>query len=429
MSYRITRDPVTGGRVLIRNGKKFRASKPEFSEVSFRRRMKAGEGVSAGNNYTAGMNDAAQNAVLALGLPMIQQTGGAASFAASNAAQGQIINTVLNNVGLNTKITIEVSGFIAAAAAETLRKTQFGLANLFSNIQLTDLSNYQRVNTTGLHLSLLATLRRQWSFGAAFQNDSPVNLGSNFLVCQQPAVVAGATVVPFRMFFEVPIAYSDFDLRGAIYAGVTSATWRLQMTLNPNIVVASTADPTYACWQSDGAGVGSITNLSVVVYQHYIDQLPRDSNGAPVVPLISLAHNYLIQRTQPSGLVAAQDFPVQYANFRDFLSTFALFNNGGTLNAGTDVNYLGLQVANLSFVEKYDPFMSSLKSRNIIGDDWPKGTYCMDHRRRPINTNQYGNMQFVINASTVNSGAFLDMMYEMMALQSQAINAGSLASP
>lgn len=384
---------------------------------------------SAAGGYSAQQNAAAQNAVLSMGLPMIQQTGGAASFPGVNAAQGQIINTVLNNVGLNTKITIEVSGFIAAAGAETLRKTQFGLANLFQNIQLTDLSNYQRINTTGAHLSLLATLRRQWGYAAAFQNDSPVNLGSNFPVATQPAVVAGAALVPFRFFFEVPIAYSDYDLRGAIYAGVTSATWRLQMTLNPNIIVAAGADPTYACWQSDTAAVGSLTGVNVIVYQHYIDQLPRDNSGAPVVPLISLAYNYLIQRTQPAGLVVGQDFPVQYANFRDFLSTIVIFDNGGQLNAGSDVNYLGIQVANLSFIEKIDPFMASLKTRNIIGDDFPRGVYCFDHRRKPINTNQYGNTQFVLNASVVNANAFLDMNYEMLALQSQAINAGSLASP
>lgn len=428
MNYLVSRDPFTGGHTLIKDRARYAGlNSPALRRVNLTYH-KAGEGVAAGG-YTADMNNRAQAAVLAFGLPMIQQTGGSASFAGANAGNGQIINTVLNNVGLNTKITIEVSGTVNAADAETLRKTQFGLANLFSNIQLTDLSNYQRINTTGMHLSVLATLRRQWGFAAAFQNDSPVNLGSNFPVATQPAVVAGATLVPFRFFFEVPISYSDNDLRGAIYAGVTNATWRLQMTLNNAPIVGTGVDATYACWQSDTADVGQIKSLNVTVYQHYIDQLPRDGNGAPVVPLISIAHNYLIQRTQPSGLVVSQDFPVQYANFRDFLSTFCLFNNGGTLNTGSDVNYLGLQVANLSFIEKYDPYFSALKTRNIIGDDWPKGLYCIDHRRKPINTNQYGNMQFVLNTSQVNANAYLDMMYEMMALQSQAINAGSLASP
>lgn len=425
MAYKITRDLITGGRALVRV-ERFRNARTPDHVGDARRRFKVGTGGASGP-YTAARNDAAQNAVLALGQPMIQQVGGTSNFTAANSGQGQQINVVLNNVGLNTKLTIEVSGTIAQAAAETLAKTQFGLANFFSSIQLTDLSNYQRVSTTGMHLSCLATLRRQWAFGAAFQNDSPVNLGSNFPVCNQPAVVTGA--VPFRMFFEVPIAYSDFDLRGAIYAAVTNATWRLQLTINPNVVVASTADATGACWKSNTADVGLLSNVVVTTYQHYIDQLPRDNNNMPVVPLLSLAYNYLIQNTSPTGLAVGQDFPVQYANFRQFLSTIVLFNNGGTLNSGGDVNYLGIQVANLTFLEKIDPYMSALKTRNIIGDDWPPGMYCFDHRRKPLDTNQYGNLQFVLNASTVNAGAYLNMMYEMLAIQSQAINAGSLASP
>lgn len=421
-------DPVTGSRSRIIRPRNQSFNRDAFGDAAFRAHFKANNGgAGAGAAYTQGMNDQAQAAVLAMAQPMIQQVGGAVTYNASNTAQGQQFNVVLNNVGLNTKLTIEVTGTIAQAAAETLNKTQFGLANFFSNIQLTDMSNYQRVNTSGMHLSVLATLRRQWAFGAAFVNDSPVNLGSNFAVNSQPT---GVTVAQsFRMFFEVPIAYSDFDLRGAIYAAVYNATWRLSCTVNASVIVGSAADATNACWQSTTAGdVGSLTNVSIIVYQHYLDQLPRDQNNNPVVPLLSLAYNYLIQRTQPSGLVVTQDFPVQYANFRQFLSTIILFNNGGTLSAGTDVNYLGIQVANLTFLEKLDPFMASLKTRNIIGDDWPPGMYAFDHRRKPIDVNQYGNMQFVLNASTVNAGAYLDMMYEMLAVQSQAINAGSLAA-
>jgi len=51
-----------------------------------------------------------------------------------------------------------------------------------------------------------------------------------------------------------------------------------------------------------------------------------------------------------------------------------------------------------------------------------------DHRRWPIVTDQFGNTQFVLNASTVNASANLQMMYEMLSMQNQAINAGSLAA-
>lgn len=377
--------------------------------------------------YNQQNNDAAQSAVLAVAQPMIQQVN-LTSIPGNNTAQGQVLNIPLQNVGLNTMVTVEVQGTIAAAGAETLTKTAWGLANFFSNIQLTDLSNYQRINTTGLHLFALASLKARGAFGASYLNDSPVRMGSNFAVMFQPASVTGA--VNFRMFFQLPLAYHDYDLRGAIYAAVTSAQWRVQLTINPNIVVpTATADDLFACYKSDTAAVGTLSNVVIKVYQHYLDQLPRNQKtGQPIIPLISLAWDYLILNTVVPGVAAGADFPVQYANFRTFLSTVAIYDNAGTFNPGTDVNYLGIQVANQVFLEQLDPYMASLRNRQNIGDDFPAGTYVFDHRRKPIITNQFGNTQFVINPSQANAGASLVMMYEMLSLQSQAINAGSLSA-
>ncbi len=106
----------------------------------------------------------------------------------------------------------------------------------------------------------------------------------------------------------------------------------------------------------------------------------------------------------------------------------AIYDNAGVFNKGTDVNYVGIQVANQTFLEKLDPYMATLKSRLILGDDPPPGMYIFDHRRWPIVTNQFGNTQFVINANAVTAGASLQMFYEMLSVQAQAINSGSLAS-
>lgn len=400
-----------------------------------RRRNRVTGGGDAGN--TAGSaqgqqqaNDNAQRAVLALARPMIQQSW-QQNEAGDNAAIGQTYTAVLQNVGLNTKITIEVQGNLNCAAAETMRKTNFGIANFFSNIQLTDLSNYQRINTYGAHLHMLASLRRQAPFGAAYVTDSPVNMGSTWNVQNAPAAVAGVAEIPFRFFFELPLAYHEYDLRGAIYAQVTNAQWRLQMTVNPNFFVGSgAADDLFACYKSDQAAVTTcvLEDVVIKVYQHYLDQIPTGNGGMPVLPLLSLAWNYLILTTPQTGMVAGSDFPVQYSNFRTFLSTMAIYDNAGTFNTGSDVNYVGIQVANQTFLEKLDPFMATLKTRLILGDDPPPGMYIFDHRRWPIVTNQYGNTQFVLNASAVTAGASLQMFYEMLSVQAQAINAGSLSA-
>lgn len=376
-------------------------------------------------SYTQGNNDAAQAAVLAIAQPMLQQVF-QTTIAGNNVAQGQVLNIPLNQVGLNTKLTVEVTFTVTQAAAETLNRTQFGASNFFSNVQLTDLSNYQRVNTTGWHLYLLAALRRQQIFGASYLTDAPANVGSNWIVMNAPAAVTGAVIC--RAFFEIPLAYHEYDLRGSIYAQVTSATWRLQLTINPNLIVSSAVtDPTLAMYQSTTAGnVGIISAVTIQVFQHYLDQLPMNGNTA-VVPLMSLAWNYLIQNTIGPPVVQGQDVPIPYSNYRTFLSTIAIYDNAGTLNVGSDVTYWGIQAANLVFLEKYDPFMAALRARLLFGDDPPRGTYVFDHRRKPIMTNQFGNTQLILNASQTNAGASILLGYEMLAVQSQAINAGSLS--
>ena len=406
---------------------------PEFGGTrAMRRRCKVGvqNGATAAPKYTQADNDKAQALVLAVARPMIQPTM-AQTITGNNAAQGQTITFNLNNVGLQTKITVEVQGTLTAAGAETLTRTPWGLANIFSQVVLTDLSNIQRINTTGLHLYALSTLRGRNAFGATFLNDAPVQMGSNFLVNDGPnAINAGSGATAFRMFFELPLAYHENDLRGAIYSNVTNAQWRLQLTVNPNFFAGSGAtDTLFNCYKSTAAVPAStLSAFQVQIYQHYLDQLPRGQNNQPIVPLFSLSWNYLIISTVSTGMVATQDFPVQYANFRTFLSTIAIFDNGGTFNAGSDVNYVAIQVANQTYLEKLDPFMSTLQTRRMIGDDYPPGTYVMDHRRWPIVTDQFGNTQFVLNASTVNASANLQMMYEMLSIQNQAINAGSLAA-
>lgn len=370
----------------------------------------------------------AQATALILGnaQPMFQQML-ANAYPGNNVVQGQTFNYNLINVGLNRRIVIEVSGNIAQAAAEELTITPWGMMNLISNVTLTDLSNYQRVNTKPRHLFAGATARKRGAMGAAFLNDSFVQMGSNVACMSAPHAVQA--VQPFRFFIEVPLSYSPTDLRGAIWANVTGGQWRLQLTFNPTPVVGSAvADTSEAAYKSDTANdIGVISNVNVIVHQDYLDQIPQNpKTGAYVLPVQSLAYNYLWLFAPQTGIVAATDFAVQYTNFRTFLSTLFEYNNGGVLNPGTDINYIAVQVANQSFILKADPFAICEMTREQIGDDYPKGMYYLDHRAKPIITNNVGNTQLVVNASNAAAGAFLNVYWEMLSIQNQALNATSL---
>ena len=371
--------------------------------------------------YTQDQNNQARAFVLANSREMFQQV---AQIVPTGTLLGQVVTIPLRNVGLVKRLIVKVTGTLTPTT-ETDSLTKWGLANIFSNINVTDLSNYQRVNTAGWHLTALATLRRQGAYGAALLNDSPVNFGSNFAVNNCPAAIAGAAKT-FSFYYEIPLSYSDTDLRGAIYSAVVNATWQLQVTINPNFVVANTADPTLAVFQSNSATLGTLSAVTITVFQVYLDQLPFVGPN-PVLPLFDLATGYLIQNTNNVGLSVGQDFPIQYPNFRQILSTMFIYDNNGVLNPGTDLNYVAIQAANLVFLYKTDPFTAALRVRNTIYDDFPPGSYCLETRMQPINTTAYGNMQLVLNPSSVNAPANVLLGLEMLGIINQVANAGSLA--
>lgn len=364
-------------------------------------------------------------AVLQAGVNMTQQIYSSGLLAAPTL--GQVYNVPMRNVGLLKRLVIEITGTITQTAAETHTRTKFGPANILSQIVFTDLSNQTRINTTGWHLHFLATARRSMAYGAAFTNDSSVQIGSVFQTMTMPASVT--TAQSFRFFYELPISYSDTDLRGAIYMNVVNATANLQFTLNPNFFLASTADETLGVYKSSIATLGSLTNVTFIVYANYLDQIPivqQNGQSQPLLPLLDLSYNYLLNNTAVTAIAVNQDNPVNFANFRNFMSCFLVYDNVG-LNAGTDVSRLKLQSANYTNLYEYDPFYASLLNRNLINDDFPAGVYYFDFRAKPLATIQYGNMQIILNPSAVTSAAAQMLVgYEMLAISNQVTNAGSL---
>lgn len=372
---------------------------------------------------------------------------------------GQVYNIPVRNVGLIKRFVVQVAAQILnATGGETQTLTPFGMSNFFSNFTLTDLSNQQRVNTTGWHLSMIASAKRRkafglvpvlvngvqnatatvtplaipevtvFGFGNAFSGTSSSTFTSNGQLMYAASLAAGTGGYVFA-HFEVPVAYTDHNLAGAIFAGVTSATMNLALTINPNMFLpASASDVTLGLFQSSASpSTAALSTTKITLYQNIIDQVPIGQNGGPVLPLLDLSTAYLLTNTAISGVVQTQDNPIPYANFRSFYSTTLVYDNAGTLNTGTDVNYFALQSANYTNIWKLDPFTAALKARLIIGSDPPKGTYYFDHRSKPINTIQYGNMELIVNPSNVGgSTAQFLVGWEALALINQVTQAGSL---
>lgn len=390
--------------------------------------------MSAGNGAPspAQINAQQRALVLASAVEMTQQV--ASSTIATVAAGNNQFTIQLRPVGLVKYLILEISGTYTSGAAAA--STVMGLCRILQNVTLTDLNNNQRVNTDGLHLALLEQVKSRetdpsarplsTSLSDALVAGEYVAAGTapNFPVNLYP--VPSTAAGTFRAFFKVPLAYSDNDLRGAIYANVINATMQLQVTINPT-PAGTVSDLTGYAWGND---TGGLTNVNLIVYQCYLDQLPVGKNGV-VLPMVDLSTVYELKNTGFSGMVANQDFPIPYSNFRDFYSTLVVFNSTGAtagLKNGSDVAYWALQSANFTNIWKFDPLLAALKTRQIIGSDLPLGTYYFSHRKKPLNTTQYGNLELILNAASVSGVPYATVYWEDTALQNTLTQAGSLAS-
>ena len=388
----------------------------------------------------AQLNQMARAAIKARAIKMTQvifnQTFTPAAGQNISASNPQI-TVPLRNVGLIMGFWLKVVFTVNNGSAETIDLTDFGPANVFSQIQFTDLNNNIRIQTPGWHIAFVNAIKARQPFGAASlktSQDSPINFGSNFTgVTTAAATITAGNNSTLTMWYYVPLAYSENDFRGAIYANVVNATMQLVLTPNPTPVVQYGTDSTSAVYVGAAAGsmaAAVISSMTVEVYQEYLDQLPVGKGGV-LLPMMDLSTLYELKQTNFSAITATQDFPMQYANFRDFISTTLVYVNTGATGArtgGTDMNYLALQAANMTNLFKIEPALAAIKVRNHLGYDLPPGVYYFGSREKPISTIQYGNMELIINAITAGAGAYALVGYEDFA-RVQALNqAGSLAA-
>ena len=347
-----------------------------------------------------------------------------------------VLNIPPRFAGLILGFYVDVRATLTLGTNNGIR-TQFGAANLIQQCRFDDLSNNTRIQTTGWHLNAINTAKAGEPYQSvrAVNTDYPVGYGETFTadIATAPATLttAGATIA---MLFWVPLSYSEVDLRGAMWANVVNATANLQLTMatSAQAFVAHTADPTSAVYQYDGTGAtGVISSYTVTVHQVYYDQLPTDTKGNQLLPIIDLSTLYMLNNTTVSGMVSNNDYPIPYANFRSFLSTVVIYDNqtGGTYNAaGTDITYWELQTANFTNIFKYPSWFPGVFARDAIGDDFPLGMYYFDTRKKPINTIQFGNQQLILNPKgTVNTGAAALVGWEMFAITNTLVGAASLA--
>jgi hypothetical protein len=283
-------------------------------------------------------------------------------------------------------------------------------------------------------LTHVASAKYRQPFGSAIKSaamDTPFGYGANYTKTQVAPAVVNSVVAANNpncfLMFEVPLAYADSDLRGAIFAQVTSGTYTLSLTVNPNLFVTSGADASFAMYKSSSASyVGTLASAQITIYQNYLDQLPIIS-GRPVLPQIDISTMYIMNQSQLGGLVVNAPNPIPYPNQRAILSTTWVYDDNSSLTSGK-FSAIQIQTANTTNLVNVDENVVALWNRNRLQSDFPAGVYYLDHRKRPIQTIQFGNESLVLTPNTVTgSSSAIYYALEMLAQINSVVLAGSLA--
>jgi hypothetical protein len=389
-------------------------------------------------------NNAAQRLLVQNAVEMTQNIYSGVVYPTSQA----ILNVVPRNVGIIKKFVVRIVATLQNTGLDEATLTEFGLANLLKNVTFYDLQNNLRINTNGIHLTSLSSVKRRRPYGgcADYNQTAPIVLSAggdthtsvsqmfntppatrNVFIAE-PTIAAGDTALVSAVF-EIPLAYSDDDLRGAVFANVVNTTMSLQLTFNADKAfngTSPTADDTFSVYAGQ---TGLFTQAQVDIYQVYLDQLPTAQDGTFILPQISLSTVYELKNTMFTSISPNQDFPVPFTNFRDFFSAIALFNFDGTAagRAAYGVNYWSLTTANFTNVWKYTQDYANLLAREVLSSDLPQGMSYFSFRRHPIWTTQYGNQQINLNANDNATGAaYLQIFWEDMALQNTLVGSASL---
>lgn len=387
----------------------------------------------------AAYNMMARQAIVDSGLKRTMQI---ASNVIAPATQ-PIYQVLPRNVGLILGFLVNVSFNVAVAGGGSpLTLTPYGAANAFSQIRYDDLSNNTRIQTPGWHINQINTVRGGIPYLAvdALANVGgfayPASYGSWYpsLAQAAPTIAAGANAdVAFTYF--VPLAYSDQDLRGAVFCNVVNATQMLQLNLNQNAVgarspsnwlgsVYCTAD---AATAPAGVTVGSFT---ITVWQIYYDQLPLDGQGGYLLPQLDIQTVYDIKQSSLAAPVSGQDYPIPYSNYRDFLATTVTYVNRvdtvGAFATEADFNYVAMRAANFTEMFHVPVRVVSTWARTTIGLDFPRGSLYIPSRAKPVATIQFGNIDIILNVLNPQTNCFVAAAWEAFSMQNTIGQAQSL---
>lgn len=350
------------------------------------------------------LNAMARANLLATGIKMTKRLP-AVTCTGAQATAGTQLQVPLLRMGIMTGITLLCTAVIDSGAAHPT-PSQFFPHNLVSQVQYTDFAGVNRTKTSPWMLWAANSAKRSEMMGSTPYHSAGDSWGyrnSNILTTTDDAAAwANATpgnVVSFSIY--IPLAYdAASDLTGAVLTQTNVGEHNVYLTI-PNSLVG--ADSWVNAFTA-GNATWNAAGLKVEAFQHYIQPQSLDASQLPLIDLSTVygfEGGYAVQ----ANIAAGQDSFVNYPNNRSILSALVVFENG---NAGvaneTDVSQVTLLAnSNTNFWELTPRLMRQM-GRELIDADLPSGSYFFPHRRQPILTQLYANVQARFSVATVNAG-------------------------
>lgn len=324
--------------------------------------------------------------------------------------------------------------------------------NIYSQVTLRDSSGEIRVQCSCYILYLLSLLRRSDGYTPLSPGTDPPNLsatypgsisnpwtpsvmpwspgyeyfsGSRFNLPQSSGNCASGQVV---FSFDIPIAYSELDLRGSSLLSTPGGFWTVTLDIAPALAALTGAgNSTNIDAPAVGASVPGTNNVTVntggtttvqVVYYYYDPvQLPQlNSAGGVPLPLGDFAQVHELRGFKVLGSVLPPSGEYQWLlpTGRNYYRILESVNEQGTLKSSDVTLFRFLyKGATPALSEPLIPYLDRVRREQ--NRDEPNGVFYYDFSRRPWNSDSYGQLAVGTSFASgfVNTGnSYLEILSE-----------------
>lgn len=332
--------------------------------------------------------------------PMAYNLG---TFTESSAPEGKTTRIKLQNTGILTKLGLVVTANVTIAT-DALGASPKSPWNVIKQIKMTDFQGTDRVNCSGLQLWTLNSVRRKYP---AFLNNGDLSDVSSMPVV--PTDTGAGKEIKF--YIEVPFAFSEVDLRGAILAQTGAGEQYLTITWNEDFLQDGNDNGVY---NSDGSsGTCTVNSIAVQVVQHYL--MPQQISGQTPYPMLDLLTVYEINgnRLIADNLTNGQERLLDYPNNRAIMGVYANYMNNNAMSNAIG-QFRTIVNGNNVLTDLTNDQQLMMQRGWLSGADLKTGVFFFLHRGRVIETAQYGNVQVGLTPNASTTSPTLELMFESM---------------